>query len=81
MRALKSSTAMDSRGIVGPFPGHTGFKGILRRIVQLLKRHRDIYFENLIKSAPSHLSNPDDIGCPGVRSTASANTCSTASST
>ena len=43
---LESFTAMDHRGIVAPFPEHSGFKGILRRIVQLLKRHRDIYFEN-----------------------------------
>jgi hypothetical protein len=50
MRALKSFTAMDSRGIVDPFPEHIGFKGILRRIVQLLKRHRDIYFENADES-------------------------------
>lgn len=50
MRILKSFAAMDSRGIVDPFPEHTGFKGILRRIVQLLKRHRDIYFENADES-------------------------------
>jgi hypothetical protein len=46
MRIMKSLTAMDSSGRVDPFPQHTGFKGVLRRIVQLLKRHRDIYFEN-----------------------------------
>jgi hypothetical protein len=46
MRMLKSFTAMDSSRSVDPFPKHTGFKGVLRRIVQLLKRHRDIYFEN-----------------------------------
>jgi hypothetical protein len=46
LKALESFAAMDSRGIVDPFPEHVGFKGILRRIVQLLKRHRDIYFEN-----------------------------------
>jgi hypothetical protein len=50
MRLLKSFTAMDSRGTVDPFPEHAGFKGILRRIVQLLKRHRDIYFENADES-------------------------------
>lgn len=50
MRVLKSFTAMDSRGSVDPFPVHNGFKGILRRIVQLQKRHRDIYFENADES-------------------------------
>ena len=33
-----------------PFPEHTGFKGILRRMVQLLERHRDMYFENADES-------------------------------
>ena len=46
IRVLKSSTVMDSRGTIDPFPEHFGFKGILRRIVQMVKRHRDIYFEN-----------------------------------
>ncbi|WP_297494687.1 nucleotidyltransferase [Acidocella sp.] len=49
-KAMESLAAMDSRAIVDPFPDHTGFKGILRRIVQLLKRHRDIYFENADES-------------------------------
>lgn len=31
---------------VEPFPAHETVKGLLRRIVQLLKRHRDIYYEN-----------------------------------
>jgi hypothetical protein len=44
MRTMKSFVAMDSLGRVDPFPQHVGFKGVLRRIVQLLKRHRDIYF-------------------------------------
>lgn len=50
MRLLKSSIAMDSQGKIDPFPRHMGFKGILRRVVQLLKRHRDIYFENADES-------------------------------
>ena len=50
MRLLKSLAAMDSRSMVDPFPDHVGFKGVLRRIVQLLKRHRDIYFENADES-------------------------------
>ena len=40
MRVLKSSTVMESRGTIDPFPEHFGFKGILRRIVQMVKRHR-----------------------------------------
>lgn len=31
---------------VEPFPTREAVKGILRRIVQLLKRHRDIFYEN-----------------------------------
>ncbi|WP_234729626.1 nucleotidyltransferase domain-containing protein [Acidocella facilis] len=50
MRLRKALAAMDSRGTVDPFPEHIGFKGILRRIVQLLKRHRDIYFETADES-------------------------------
>lgn len=50
MRLQKALAAMDSRGTVDPFPEHIGFKGILRRIVQLLKRHRDIYFETADES-------------------------------
>jgi hypothetical protein len=50
MRIMKSIAAMDSMATVDPFPQHTGFKGMLRRIVQLLKRHRDIYFENADES-------------------------------
>jgi len=50
MRLQKALAAMDSRGAVDPFPKHVGFKGILRRIVQLLKRHRDIYFETVDES-------------------------------
>jgi len=33
-------------GTVEPFPVRETMKGILRRIVQLLKRHRDIFYEN-----------------------------------
>lgn len=43
---LKSfDTALAARADVAPFPGRTSLKGILRRIVQLSKRHRDIFFE------------------------------------
>jgi hypothetical protein len=33
-----------ARADVEPYPEVTGFKGLLRRIVQLSKRHRDVYF-------------------------------------
>jgi hypothetical protein len=33
------------RAGVEPYPETTGFKGLLRRIVQLSKRHRDVYFD------------------------------------
>jgi SMODS domain-containing protein len=29
---------------VEPYPEHSGFKGVLRRVVQIAKRHRDIHF-------------------------------------
>lgn len=34
----------EDRAHIAPFPATMRIKGILRRIVQLLKRHRDIYF-------------------------------------
>ncbi|SNR68129.1 nucleotidyltransferase [Paracoccus sediminis] len=34
------------KATVEPFPVREGVKGILRRIVQLLKRHRDVFYEN-----------------------------------
>ncbi|TNE34263.1 MAG: nucleotidyltransferase [Alphaproteobacteria bacterium] len=33
-----------ARATVEPYPEHHGFKGLLRRSVQISKRHRDIYF-------------------------------------
>lgn len=45
MRLEKSTmAAADSRGEVAPFPTRSPVKGVLRRTIQLLKRHRDIYF-------------------------------------
>jgi hypothetical protein len=38
-------TAMDRRADVEPFPVHAPFKGVLRRGVQLAKRHRDTHFQ------------------------------------
>ena len=37
---------VEDRAVVAPFPGQTALKGVLRRTVQLSKRHRDIHFEN-----------------------------------
>lgn len=43
--SARKSMAMDrSRADVQPFPEHLKFKGVLRRIVQLAKRHRDVAF-------------------------------------
>lgn len=44
-RLLKSAFAMDRRADIEQFPSQAGFRGLLRRVVQLAKRHRDIYFE------------------------------------
>lgn len=44
IRASKSAMAED-RANIEPFPQHGYSKGILRRAVQLLKRHRDIHFQ------------------------------------
>jgi Second Messenger Oligonucleotide or Dinucleotide Synthetase domain len=45
LRAEKSVFAED-RANMEPFPARMTGKGVLRRIVQLLKRHRDIYFQH-----------------------------------
>jgi hypothetical protein len=37
---------------MAPFPEHVPLKGFLRRIVQLAKRHRSIYFEHRPEKAP-----------------------------
>lgn len=45
---IEKAFAMDrSRASVEPFPVHGSAEGILCRIVQLLKRHRDVYFFNV----------------------------------
>jgi hypothetical protein len=45
MRLSKSGAAFDGmRADIEPYPESTGFKGILRRTVQIAKRHRDIHF-------------------------------------
>jgi hypothetical protein len=44
---FQKSTVADYRAGVEPFPAPSDTKGILRRVVQLLKRHRDIAFANV----------------------------------
>jgi hypothetical protein len=47
MRLAKARLAEGVRAELEPFPARMGLKGILRRAVQLGKRHRDIHFEKL----------------------------------
>jgi hypothetical protein len=44
VRMAKSLTTDRARAHVQPFPEYLRFKGVLRRIVQLAKRHRDMAF-------------------------------------
>jgi hypothetical protein len=44
MRLLKSFAADSARADIEPFPKRPRFKGLLCRIVQIAKRHRDVYF-------------------------------------
>lgn len=46
MRLQKSVPAFDARAVssIEPFPATNGFKGLLRRTVQIAKRHRDVHF-------------------------------------
>lgn len=46
LRLAKGLSLDEARaGTVEPYPEHSGFKGILRRTVQIAKRHRDVFFE------------------------------------
>ena len=48
MRLAKSTVFRgDARADIEPYPSVGGFKGILRRTVQIGKRHRDVYFDTL----------------------------------
>jgi hypothetical protein len=49
MRMLKSEGAQDRARAdsVEPYPIASGLKGILRRTIQVAKRHRDVYFADL----------------------------------
>jgi len=44
---LHKALATDSRADISPFPARSDKKGILRRTVQLLKRHRDVTFHDI----------------------------------
>lgn len=46
MRMRKSFEALDERAAasIEPYPEAGGFKGVLRRTVQIAKRHRDVHF-------------------------------------
>ena len=44
LRMFKSMTAADAQATIEPFPAKGKRKGVLRRTIQLLKRHRDIAF-------------------------------------
>lgn len=47
LRVAKAALQEGVRAELEPFPARMGLKGILRRTVQLGKRHRDIHFEKL----------------------------------
>jgi hypothetical protein len=48
MRSAKSTVLRgDAAADIEPYPAAGGFKGILRRAVQIGKRHRDVYFDTL----------------------------------
>lgn len=47
MRRAFAKTEMRDQASIEPFPDTSAPKGVLRRVVQLLKRHRDHHFENV----------------------------------
>jgi hypothetical protein len=48
MRLVKSEATADrARADIEPYPAATNLKGVLRRTVQVTKRHRDVYFVGL----------------------------------
>jgi hypothetical protein len=47
MRLAKGLFRGDAQINVEPYPAAGGLKGVLRRSVQISKRHRDVYFEHL----------------------------------
>lgn len=44
-KALRENAYAASDATIEPFPTQASFKGVLRRTVQILKRHRDVAFE------------------------------------
>jgi len=48
----KTQTFDEARASVEPYPAAGGFKGVLRRIVQIAKRHRDVMFCDDPDNAP-----------------------------
>jgi hypothetical protein len=46
---IQKALAAEGRAGVEPFPVHGIAKGILRRTVQLLKRHRDVHFQEVVE--------------------------------
>jgi hypothetical protein len=54
MRTVKSAQEAFDRAMenVEPYPVATGLKGMLRRTIQIAKRHRDVYFTDLDPCLP-----------------------------
>lgn len=46
---VQKALAAEDRAAVEPFPVHGSAKGILRRTVQILKRHRDMHFLEVVE--------------------------------
>lgn len=46
---VQKALAAEDRAAVEPFPVHGTAKGILRRTVQILKRHRDVHFLEVVE--------------------------------
>jgi hypothetical protein len=46
---MQKALAAEDRAAVEPFPVHSTAKGILRRTVQILKRHRDVHFLEVVE--------------------------------
>ena len=44
--AVQENALVADRGSVEPYPAYNPIKGVLRRTTQLLKRHRDVYFDD-----------------------------------
>jgi hypothetical protein len=43
---VQENALVADRGSVEPYPAYSPIKGVLRRTTQLLKRHRDVYFDD-----------------------------------